>query len=200
MSFVIRPYHPADLVSLYRICLQTANSGSDASHLFTDPELVGQFYAAPYAVLEPDICFVLKNNGKPCGYIIGTKDSQVFYKRCEQEWFPLLRERYTLPNDSDQSLDAAIIRRIHKGHIVNNDVSGYPAHLHIDLLPEAQGQGLGRTLIETFLNRLIELKIRGVHLEVGKKNEGAIKFYERVGFEQIKEYVHSIAYGKVLID
>ena len=32
----------------------------------------------------------------------------------------------------------------------------YPAHLHIDLLPETQGQGLGRRLIETLVDALQE--------------------------------------------
>ena len=30
---------------------------------------------------------------------------------------------------------------------------GYPAHLHIDLLPELQGQGWGRRLIDTLVGR-----------------------------------------------
>ena len=62
MSFKIRNYHPCDLVSLYRICLLTADSGGDASHLYSDPDLVGQFYAAPYAVYEPELCFVVTNS------------------------------------------------------------------------------------------------------------------------------------------
>ncbi len=96
MSFEIRPYHPSDLYSLYKICLLTGNSGKDATDIYKDPELLGHFYAAPYAVLEPDVCFVVTNNGKPCGYMIGTKDSQKFYERCEKEWFPVLRKRYKL--------------------------------------------------------------------------------------------------------
>jgi hypothetical protein len=65
MAFAIRPYHPSDLPALYRICLLTGDSGADASQLYRDPELLGHFYAAPYAVLEPDLCFVLTHDGSP---------------------------------------------------------------------------------------------------------------------------------------
>lgn len=198
MSFTIRPYHPSDLSVLYRICLLTGNSGKDASDLFEDPDLMGQFYAAPYAVLEPDLCFVATNSEKPCGYILGTRDSQQFYERCETDWFPVLRKRYPKPKIEDGSLTARIIRLIHQGHKVNEDLKNYPAHLHIDLLPECQGQGLGRKLIETFNTRLREIKVSAVQLQVGKKNTGAILFYERIGFHRIVEYELSVAFGMEL--
>ncbi len=198
MSFTIRPFHLCDLGSLYRICLLTGNSGSDASYLFSDPDLLGQFYAAPYAVLEPELCFVLTCSGIPCGYILGTSDSEKFYHRCETEWFPLLRERYPLPQTNDNSLEQRIVRLIHVGYKPNDDLNSYPAHLHIDLLPEAQGKGMGRKLIEAFNNKLKELNVPAVHLQVGKNNTGAVQFYERVGFQRIKEYEYAIAFGMML--
>jgi len=62
-------------------------------------------------------------------------------------------------------------------------------------LPIAQGQGLGRKIINTFTDRLKELNVPSLHLEVGKRNEGAVAFYERVGFHRIAEYEFSIAFG-----
>ncbi|MBL1215413.1 MAG: GNAT family N-acetyltransferase [Ignavibacteriae bacterium] len=195
MKFEIRPYHPSDLFSLYKICLLTGNSGKDATDIYEDPELLGHFYAAPYAVLEPDVCFVATNNGKPCGYMIGTKDSQKFYEQCEKEWFPVLRKRYPLSEEGVDSMDEKIIKRIHAGHIVKPELKDYPAHLHIDLLPETQGQGIGRKIMEVFISRLKELNVPALHLEVGKANPGAIKFYEKIGFYKIHEYEYSIAFG-----
>ncbi len=195
MSFKIRPYHPSDLNSYYRICLKTGDSGKDGTHLFQDPDLLANYYAAPYAVLEPDICFTLTDDGVPCGYMIGTRDSELFSERCENEWFPPLRVRYPMPAQSDTSDDAEIIRLIHKGHPAYDDLAEYPAHLHIDLLPTAQGQGLGRKLIETFTKRLHELNVPGVHLGVGKENPGGIKFYERTGFHRIKDVPGAVVFG-----
>ena len=198
MEFNIRPYHPSDLVRLYRICLQTGKSGADASDLFDDPDLLGHIYAGPYAVLEPDLCFVLTHFGMPCGYILGTRDSAKFYARCETDWLPMIRERYPLPEPDDNSMQARIIRLVHEQPKPNDDFTSYPAHLHIDLLPEAQGKGLGRKLMQTFIDKLVELQVPAVHLQVGKTNTGAIKFYERVGFHRIKEYEKAIAFGRKL--
>jgi GNAT superfamily N-acetyltransferase len=191
----IRPYHPCDLTALYRICLLTGDSGKDASALYQDPDLLGHYYAAPYAVFEPDLCFILTRSGVPYGYILGTRDSAKFADRCESEWFPLLRERYPMPEINDNSHDAQIIHLIHKGRRCCDDVAAYPAHLHIDLLPEVQRQGMGRKLIRVFFNRLRELKVSAVHLSVGKANPGAIRFYERVGFHRIKELENGIVFG-----
>ena len=199
MEFAIRLYQPGDLDALNQICLRTGDSGADASHLYRYPELLGQLYTAPYAVLEPDLCFVLTRQDAPCGYILGTRDSADFYARCEREWFPDLRRRYPLPEASDQSPDAELIRWIYEGHQADEDLAEYPAHLHIDLLPEAQGQGYGRRLMDTFLGRLRALGVPAVHLQVGKRNTRAIGFYERMGFRRIKEYRQSLGLGLRLL-
>jgi ribosomal protein S18 acetylase RimI-like enzyme len=198
MNFAIRPYHPSDLYSLYRICLRTADSGQDATAIFRDPELIGHIYTAPYAVAEPDLCFILTVDGAPSGYVLGTRDSNAFHAWCEREWFPVLRARYPLPPVEDDSADADAIREIHEGRASHPDLAAYPAHLHIDLLPVAQGQGWGRRMIETFIGRLREIGAPAVHLGVGKRNTGAIQFYERVGFHRIFEGDGWIAFGMLL--
>ncbi len=194
MKFKIRPYHPSDLTSLYRICLQTGDSGNDASKIYDDPDILGHIYAAPYVVFEPDICFVSTYLDRPYGYILGTRDSVNFFEWCEKEWFPTLRNQYGLPDSNDDSRQAGIIKLLHKQFKADADLSDYPAHLHIDILPEAQGQGLGRKLIHVFIDKLCELNIKGLHLEVGKKNKGAIIFYERIGFKLFKEFEKSIVF------
>jgi len=198
MKTEIRLYQPSDLSALYNICLQTANSGKDATHLLSYPKLVGDLYAAPYAVFEPDLCFVVTCSGKPSGYILGTRDSEKFYQCCAIEWFPKLREKYPLPSVNDNSWDAPIIRLIYKDRVIKKELEDYPAHLHIDLLPEIHGQGIGRDLMHTFLNRLRKFGVPAVHLEVGGTNLGAIKYYQKMGFQIIKEYERSIAFGKKL--
>jgi len=195
MANIIREFHPSDLVSLYNICLKTGASGKDASMLYKNPYLLGHFYAAPYAIFEPELCFVLTVDGKPSGYILGTKDSVKYRERTENEWFPILREEFPFPDKADKSSDANIIRLIHKGFTIKEELKDFPAHLHIDLLPAAQGIGMGRKIIETFLNKLRELNVPAVHLEVGKRNENAIEYYKHIGFQIITEYEFSIAFG-----
>ena len=198
MPFAIRPYHPSDLVALYRICLLTGDNGNDARELYHDQELLGHYYAAPYAVLEPDLCFVLLDQGAPCGYILGTRDSDAFRAQTDQEWFPPLRARYPLPPADDKSRDAQMIRHIHAGMYLYPDLAAYPAHLHIDLLPVGQSQGWGRALMQTFLGRLRELRVPGVHLGVGRRNTRAVAFYERMGFQPLNISEGGILFGMQL--
>jgi ribosomal protein S18 acetylase RimI-like enzyme len=195
MEFSIRPYHPIDFTALGRICLLTGDNGKDASLLYNDPDLLGLYYTAPYLVLEPDLCFVLLYQHQPCGYMLGTPDSANFYIRCEREWFPLLRQRYPLLNSNDPSPDAQIVRAIHTGHCINAELSAYPAHFHIDVLPIAQGHGWGRRLIEAFLQQLREQGVPGVHLGVGKANWRAVRFYERQGFQPLMDVGEAWIYG-----
>ncbi len=70
-AWTIRRYHPCDLAALYRICLLTGNNGADATSLYSDPDLPGHYYVAPYAVYEPDLCFVITHAGMPSGFILG---------------------------------------------------------------------------------------------------------------------------------
>jgi ribosomal protein S18 acetylase RimI-like enzyme len=107
----------------------------------------------------------------------------------------VLRARYPLPPVEDASLDAGMIREIHHTFQVHPDLAAYQAHLHIDLLPEAQGQGLGRRMIEALLGRMRAAGVPSIHLGVGARNANAIAFYEHVGFHQIKAYPGWIAYG-----
>jgi ribosomal protein S18 acetylase RimI-like enzyme len=198
MEYGIRPFHPSDLCSLYDICARTADCGEDARPFHEDPQVIGHYYAGPYAVFEPDLCFILAQGDEPCGYVLGTRDTEAFGARCEAEWFPVLRARYRLPPPDDKSPGAEMKRAIHKGIRLDSDVAAYPAHLHIDLLPGAIGHGNGRRLMERFLDRLRELEVPAVHLGVARKNERAIAYYKHMGFSTLREYDWGLFMGLAL--
>ena len=63
----IRGYRAGYLRDLYRICLQTGDSGTDATGLFRDPELLGHVNAAPYGVLELHIDLLPRVQGRGIG-------------------------------------------------------------------------------------------------------------------------------------
>lgn len=196
-TFDIRGYHPSDLYMLYRICLETGADGSDATGTIDD-EILGHFFAAPYAVLEPELCLVLNVDGVPCGYVLGTADSKRFAERGVAEWFPPLRRKYPLPLDEATDRQAMMIRAIHAGYQAPPWSDEYPAHLHIDILPEGQGHGQGPKLVHSFLDLLRAHRARGVHLGVSKGNRRALRFYPGLGFEPIFESERSITYGMKL--
>lgn len=196
-AFRIRNFHPSDMYMLYRICLETAEDGGDATGTI-DEEILGHFFSAPYAIVEPDVCFILTADGAPCGYIVGTSDSRQFAAACEAAWWPPLREKYPIRDPADKSREAGIVRAIHTGYTPPPFVEEYPAHLHIDILPVGQGYGQGPRLIETFLDKLRDKLVPGIHLGVSKGNTRAVAFYPKLGFKPVVESDTSIVYGMKL--
>ncbi|MFI4934516.1 MAG: GNAT family N-acetyltransferase [Caulobacterales bacterium] len=186
---LIRGVRPGDLEALYAICLATGDNGQDASAQHDDSQVVGHIYAAPYAVLEPGSAFVVEDGDGVAGYIVGAADTLAFEERMVGEWWPALRGRYADPGGDPRAWNADQVRayQIHHPQPPPARVTdAYPSHLHINLLPRLQGQGLGRRLIDTWLTRMRELGSSGAHLGVGVKNERAVRFYRAYGLTEFQ--------------
>ncbi len=184
----IRPCAPGDLDDLYHIALMTGASGQDATALYRDPKLVGHIYAAPYAVLAPECAFVAEDARGVAGYIVGAVDTVAFEAMLEAEWWPRLRPLYEDPSDipyADWTADQLRGWQIHHPRLTPQRVTAlYPSHLHINLLPRLQGQGVGRQLIETWLDTVRALGSNGAHLGVNPDNLAAMRFYRACGWRE----------------
>ena len=185
----IRPYRPADLDALYRICLATGDSGADAASLYQDPRLVGHIYAGPYGVLSPETAFVVEDDQGVGGYIVGALDTRAFESRLEAQWWPTLRPRYADPAETPHEQWNADQLRAYQMHhpfpAPRRVVELFPSHLHINLLPRLQGQGVGQRLIDLWLEALRAMGSRGVHLGVSPANTRAIRFYLAYGLDRL---------------
>lgn len=190
----IRPATDADIPALFEICLKTADAGEDGSALFSDPRLPGYLWAVPYAKFEPDFAFVLAGDHAPVGYVLGGPDTQALRQRLNEDWWPWVQEQVAglVP---ERPMDNTALSRIAKPEGIRAWLQrDYPAHLHINILPEAQSAGWGRRMIETELAALQRHGVAGVHLGVMPDNQRAIGFYKRLGFEEIGRD-HSIIFG-----
>jgi ribosomal protein S18 acetylase RimI-like enzyme len=181
---IIRGYRPSDLDALYDICIRTADAGGDLSGRFSDDRLIGDIYAAPYVTLEPGVARILDDgNGNAIGYILGTADTPEFVRRYEAEWLPALGDRY---RDDDDPRDENLLKLLRRPQrMLMPELEAYPAHLHIDLLPQARGHGEGRALMTSFLRGLHAAGVERVHLSMAPSNTGARAFYDRLGFTEI---------------
>lgn len=193
----IRPYEPSDLEALYWICLATGDSGADASGLYTDPLLIGQLYAAPYARLSPQTCFVAEDAAGVGGYILGALDTPAFEGLLEASWWPALRARHADPAGKpahEWTADERLAWRIHHPYRTPERITGaFPSHLHIDLLPRLQGRGVGRRMMDVWLAAIRTLGSRGAHLGVGLGNARARRFYAAYGWREL-ETGHGVAW------
>ena len=79
---------------------------------------------------------------------------------------------------------------------MNNKLfTDFPAHLHIDLLPRAQGKGQGKLMMDHYILHLKKNNISGVHLELGITNERAFNFYSKYGMDELERDDDSIYMG-----
>jgi ribosomal protein S18 acetylase RimI-like enzyme len=183
--FHLRPATADDLPALYRVCLRTGDAGNDATHLQDDPDLLGEVFVGPYVMLEPELAFTLEGARGPAGYVLGALDTESFNRRLTSEWLPRLQKSHADPGrDSDQWHGSDWVRHaVHHPFLEFPAVlKPYPSHVHIDLMAEARGQGIGRHLMQTILEELARLGSPGVHLQVHPKNAAAQAFYRHLGF------------------
>lgn len=181
----------------YRVCLRTGDSGADGTHLFPeDPLILGHRYIGPYLHFEPELTFVLIDSTKPktdpewvCGYTAAAFDTQKFYTRMTQEWYPKMRSLYPTEPTTDprnSTPTEGLIREFyHPNFYFPESFRFFPAHMHIDIVPELTGRGLGVPLINTLLTELKTRGCRGLHLGMSSVNHRAYRFYRKIGFVEL---------------
>ncbi|WP_295122829.1 GNAT family N-acetyltransferase [uncultured Leifsonia sp.] len=181
----IRPYRPADRDDVYDVCVRTGAAGTDATGLYSDDSLLPDIFAGPYVAYRPELAFVVDTGERVAGYVIAVEDSRAFARWYDDNWLPGFRSAHPL----DPALDAREREVIGWGldphAAIVPEVDDYPAHLHIDLLPESQGQGFGRRLIRRQLRELRDRGVPALYLGVSSANTAAQAFYRRLGFHEL---------------
>lgn len=158
--------------------------------MFDDPRILGHVFVAPYAMFEPSLVFVAEDEVGVGGYIVAALDSRSFEKRLDADWWPALRDQYPAPPSGlppDQwTPDQRAAHFVHVPLTVPAELAeDYPSHLHINLVPRLQSQGLGRQLINTLVGTLRDQRSVGLHFFVSAANQRAVGFYEHLGFTLI---------------
>lgn len=129
------------------------------------------------------MAFVLDDGGQAVGYIVGTSDTPAFVRRYTAEWIPLIGGRYPVPPPPPRRPEQDMVAlHFWPERMLVPEMAVYPAHLHIDLLPQFQGRGFGRQLMDAFLGAVTT---GGVHLAMLTVNVRARGFYDRLGFHEV---------------
>lgn len=177
-----------DLDQIYAISLATGDGGQDASHLYRDGRMLGHIYSAPYVVLNPEMTIVVEDKQGIAGYIVGAYDTNAYEARLEAEWWPSLRSQYSDPPGDPLAWTADERRSfvIHHPPIMSaRMVETYPAHIHMNLLPRLQGQGIGTKLLDQWVSAARAAGVSGVHLGVNAGNQGGLRFWSSRGFRRL---------------
>lgn len=184
----IRAYREGDREDIYEICLKTGRSGEDATGWLENDDLLPDIYALPYVDYAPETAFVVEADGRARGYILAAADTRAFVERLRGDWLPAFQEKYR--SVTDPTTRRFVKDGMHPKHLLIPELSDYPAHLHIDLLPELQGKGWGRMLVRTLLSKLAADGVPGVWLEYGPDNRNAGAFYRKLGFAPLRSGRH----------
>ena len=195
----IRPFRPGDESALAEICLRTADAGTDATGVFADDDLWAAVFVLPYVARHPDLAFVVESDaGVPVGYVVGTPDTRAFEDWFATEWWPRFAARWPKPDAERTRQDGTLLYAYGRRAGAEPYGDEFPAHLHIDLLPDAQGQGWGRRLIDVLSDALRQRGVRGLHLVASAENTGALAFYTRLGFTPLPSHPGVQAFARDL--
>ncbi|MFP7707654.1 glycoside hydrolase family 3 N-terminal domain-containing protein [Trueperella sp. LYQ141] len=181
----IRPYRHADREALGNICIRTGDSGSDATGLYVNEQILPDIYTYPYLEYAPELVHILDVDGQAVGYIVGVANVPDFARWWDTHWIAYLRRRYGLPSAELPARERALIA---KGYDPQSMVApwhtDYPAEFHIDMLPVVQGRNWGSKLIESFRQAVAPFA-PGIAIGVGARNTRAVAFYRKLGFHTL---------------
>jgi ribosomal protein S18 acetylase RimI-like enzyme len=186
---LIRLARPDDEQGAYRVCVKTADFGRDGEALYAeDADALGRIFVGPYLRFEPDLSLVLEDEAGVCGYALAALDSRRFYDRYETEWRRRLCEQFPEPAGDPSAwthVQQVYYSYHHPDYFCPEPYDAHPSHLHIDLLPRAQGRGFGRQMIARLMDTLRQCGSPGVHLGLSAMNDRAFGFYQRLGFREL---------------
>ena len=183
MKMIIRPYEEKDKENVRFICL---NSEGPCKSSKRGINFALAVYCDYYTENEPENCFVAADeNDRAIGYVISAED----FDRFKDIY---ISDYYTRIAKWEYRRRKSALRAIASQEIYKEE---YPAHLHIDILPGYQHQGLGRRLMDALCDNLRQKGVKGVMFTVWHKNYNAIKFYEKYGFKLIETKETTLVYG-----
>lgn len=178
----IRPMLSSDRAAVENICIETAPPFLCSNHKRREYTLL--MYNRYYTRVLQHSFVAVDEKDKPVGYILCAPDYG-FYK---QDFF-----RNELTDIRRLGIFYFISARSEVGSF-SKYAKEYPAHLHIDILPQYQGKHIGKELMNTLFHHLKEQKVSGLMLSVSRENKGAIAFYEKCGFRVLSKGA-GIVYG-----
>lgn len=182
-EFEIRAYAPSDREAIRRICFETGYMGEPIDWLWRDRESFADLITRYYTEREPESILVAARGERVVGYLTGCVDSERARGASVREIRRLLRKGALWKPGFGAFLGRVLIDVVRDRGAPEEALAGprWPAHLHIDFLPEGRGRGLGRRIMERWFERLRGLGTPGVHLGTFAENHSAIRFFEACG-------------------
>jgi ribosomal protein S18 acetylase RimI-like enzyme len=170
-----------------RVLFRRAGQGSPTESLWGHQESEMAVYITPYLDLEPESLFLAFADGEMVGYLAGCLDSTKFPAESERMSRAITGHRLFLRRRpltfflraAQDGMSAMMRRQPTAGDFVD---PRWPAHLHINVAPQARGAGAATELMSRWQQRVTESGASGCHLQTLVENTRAVRFFERMGF------------------
>jgi ribosomal protein S18 acetylase RimI-like enzyme len=196
----VRPYRPEDRAAVRHIAYLTGLFGDPITAFVPDEELFADLWTTVYTDVFSELALVATLEAQTVGYIIGVANGRALTMAYLRHVLPLVASRSIRGEYRNWRKSLPYIVRLALEPAAHAPLEDFPAHLHINLLEQARGHGLGRALLEQFLLQLEALGVPGVQLSTTDRNVAAVHLYERFGFRvwssnRIKAYEPMFAGG-----
>lgn len=182
----VRRYEPADRDELLELFAR-AGEGSPTGELWRHTPSEAAIYLTPYLDHEPESVFVAVADGALVGYLAGSlgggavpseEDRMV---RAISRYLVFVRPR-SVPFFARSTVDGLRAKRAGDAAAGELDDPRWPAHLHVNVAPEARGTGLAHGLVAAFQEHVRAAGVPGAYLQTLVENERAARFFARSGF------------------
>ncbi|HPW53559.1 MAG TPA: GNAT family N-acetyltransferase [Erysipelotrichaceae bacterium] len=156
-----------------------ASVSSNPNKPYAEKVLSQHLYIDYYTEFSKENCFVARNteNDEIAGYIIAEVDFNRFKHHMLTYYLPQAK---AIRTDFEQKIKDEVAAY---APFINQ----YDAHLHMDVKPGYQHQGIGTMMLQHLFSHLKKRGCKGVMLSVSKKNIRANSFYEKNGMSIIGE-------------
>jgi len=190
MDTSIRHYQSSDQLVVFEISADTAFFGEPVEAFLEDRRLYNDAFARYYTDFEAPFVWVADSPQGVMGFLLGCSDTSQQSKRWRNYLLnnvlvKAISGKYKLGRRT-ASFAWGMMLGLIEGEEPRVDLNVYPAHLQIDIKQGYRGMGVGKRLIEAYLDQLHQLDICGVHLGTTSHNEAACRLYENIGFQVIE--------------
>ena len=182
----VRPFRASDREQVREIACATGYMGEPADWYWRHRESFADIWTSYYTDEEPESLFVAADGSSVVGYLAGCVNTSRAPSPSAAVTRQMFRHLLIFRPGTAGFFWRSIWDVIRSPGFPSGELSDprWPAHLHIDLLPNARGRGAGGALMRAWFDRLRERRTAGCHLGTLAENRDAIAFFERVGFRR----------------
>ena len=182
---LIRPAQPKDAPVAAQLMFYAGSSYMLSFFGRTESKAIGvlrRMFLLPYHTTSYTYAFVAESKGRVVGSFSGF-DGKSWRVSAHASWMygPLwfaVTRPWQIPRmiAAFNDFDKAALPVSHEEYYIE----------HLAVVPKLRGQGIGKQLMEFAASQARAKELKGLALDVEIENEGARRFYQRLGFQEIK--------------